>query len=136
MNMNQLRITQKRNNDVQETPQPSPPWISLTTLSPSPTARATSPAAARTTPLRWQLAAREQAVPGDALPSGPSFVRPGIVPMTPEPVILSSKAKMLGMNRAEGQLPLIQGAICHGAPMLCTSAKYGRIRIAVTIQTA
>ena len=73
---------------------------------------------------------------GDALPSGPSFVHPGIVPMTPEPVILSSKAKMLGMNRAEGQLPLIQEAICHGAPMLCTSAKYERIRIAVTIQTA
>ena len=75
-------------------------------------------------------------MPEHARLSMPRFVRLGIVPMTPEPVTLSSKVKMLRMSKAEGQPPLIQGVICHGAPMSSTSAKYERIRIAVTIQTA
>ena len=72
-------------------------------------------------------------MPANARLSGPPSVLPGIAPMTQEPVVLSSEARM---RTKEGQLPLFQGVICHGAPIPYTSAEYEHIRIAVTIQTA
>ena len=103
--------------------------------SPSPTTRATSPAATRTTPLRMQLAAKEPAVRGNARRLEPRFVPPGIALMTPEPVILSSATKQLMIKEGEDQLQLTQGVTWDGAPMLITSAELGSIRIVVTIQT-
>ena len=90
------------NNTVQETPQLSPLWISLTTLSHTPTTRATSPAATRTTLLRWRLAAREPAVRGNARRSGPRSVPRESALMTPKRVILSSEAKMRRMDTVGG----------------------------------
>ena len=90
--------------------------------SPSPTARATSPAATRTTPLRWRLAAGEPAVRGNARRSGPRSVPQGIVQTTPEPVIFLSVTKLLRIKGAEGQLQLTPEVIWDGAPMPSTSA--------------
>ena len=108
------------NNNVQETPLP---WISLILLSHTPTTPARSPAATRTTPWRWRLAAREPAVRGNARRSGPRSVPREIVRKTPEPVILSSLTKLLRIKEGEGQLPLTQGVTWDGAPIPITSAE-------------
>ena len=124
------------NNYVQATPQLSPQWISLTTLSHTPTTRATSPAATRTTPLRWRLVARETAVRGNAQLLGPRSVHPGSVPMTLEPVILSSQAKMMWKKKVGGQLQHYPHINLISAPTPSTSAELGSIRSVVTIQNA
>ena len=90
---------------------------------PSPTTRATSPAATRTTPLRWRLAAREPAVRGNARRSEPRSVPRGIVRKTPEPVMWGSMTKQLRIKEGEDQLTLTQGATWTGAPMPSTSAE-------------
>ena len=86
-------------------------------LLPSPTTRATSPAATRTTLLRWRLAAREPAVRGNARRSEPRSVPRGIVPKTPEPVMWGSMTNLLRINEGEDQLQLTQGAAWTGAPI-------------------
>ena len=95
-------------NNIQVTPQLSPQWISLTMHSPTPTTQATSPAATRTTPSRWQLAGREPAVRGNVRCSGPRSVPPEIVRTTPEAVILSSVMTLLRIKEGEDRLRLFQ----------------------------
>ena len=84
-------------------------------LSLFPSTRATSPAATRTTPLRWRLAAKEQAVPEHARLSMPRFVHPGVVRTTLKAVRSSSEVKTPRMNKVEGQMPLCQEVILDGA---------------------
>ena len=109
--------------NVQATPQLSPLWISLTMPSRTPTTRATSPAATRTTLLRWRLVAREPAVRGNARRSEPRSVPRESALMTPEPVIWSSEAKMRRVDKVEGRPPLTLAATLIGAPTPSTSAE-------------
>ena len=106
------------NNNVQETQRLSPLWISLTMPSHTPRTQATSPAATRTTPLRWRLAAREPAARGNARRSGPPSVPLRIVQTTPEPVRLTSPVKVPMIDQGDSQLLLCQGLIWRGAPVM------------------
>ena len=98
--------------------------------------------------------AGESAVRGNAQLLGPRSVHPGSVPMTLEPVILSSQAKMMWKKKVGDQLRqyphwilmwkkkvwdplrLYLHWILLGVTTPSTSAELGSIRSVVTIQNA
>ena len=80
--------------------------------------------------------AGESAVRGNAQLLGPRSVHPGSVPMTLEPVILSSQVKMMWKKKVGDPLRLYPHWILLGVTTPSTSAKLGSIRSVVTIQNA
>ena len=113
---------------------------------------ARSPAATRTIPLRRWLVAGESAVRGNAQLLGPRSVHPGSVPMTLEPVILSSQAHrkkkvgdqlrqyphwiLMWKKKVWDPLRLYLHWILLGVTTTSTSAMLGSIRSVVTFQNA
>ena len=80
--------------------------------------------------------AGEPAVRGNAQLLVPRSVHPGSVPMTLEPVILSSQAKMMWKKKVGDRLRQYPHWILIGVTTPSTSAELGSIRSVVTIQNA